>query len=83
MLYYNHKWLKATCEIPKYGGSQMNNKQFFFCYSSQLFKYLTEENSFDYITIAREPKNNKMFSLFFRTNKLNQKLIEYSAWKKG
>jgi len=61
----------------------MDNKQFLFCYNSSLFRYLTEENNFNYITIAREPKNNKMFSLFYRSDSLNRKLAEYKGQKNG
>lgn len=54
----------------------MDNKQFFFCYNKDLAKHLTN-NNFRYITIAKEPKNLKTFTLFYRSEELENELTNY------
>lgn len=56
----------------------MNN--FFFCYSKSLADYLIS-NNFEPITVAMNPKNNKLFSLFIRNDSFNQMLTEYNQYK--
>jgi len=60
---------------------QLSNKDFFFCYNRDIYFYLTE-NNIDFITIAREPKNNRMFSLFYRSDKVEELLKNYNLEKK-
>lgn len=60
---------------------QLTNKDFFFCYNRDVYYYLTN-NGVEFITIAREPKDNKMFSLFYRSEKVERLLENYYQEKK-
>lgn len=60
---------------------QLTNKDFFFCYNRDVYYYLTN-NGVEFITIAREPKENKMFSLFHRSEKVERLLENYYQEKK-
>lgn len=63
--------------MDKQMDQQLTNKDFFFCYNRDIYFYLTE-NNVDFITIAREPKNNRMFSLFHKTKEVDRLLAEYN-----
>lgn len=49
---------------------------YFYCYNINVSKYLTSKG-IEYITIAKEPKSNKLFSLYKQTKELQQALKEY------
>lgn len=65
----------------KMDNKQLTNKDFFFCYNRDIYFYLIQ-NGLDFITIAKEPKNDKMFSLFYRSDKLESLLSEYNNSEK-
>lgn len=54
------------------------NKSYFFCYNKAVSDYLTS-HGIQLITIAREPKSNKLYSLYERTPKLNSLLDTYTS----
>lgn len=55
----------------------MDNKQFFFCYDANLSYYLKYHKGFNYITKAINPNSNKIFWLYWRSEKLNQSIKEF------
>lgn len=57
----------------------MKNKDFFFCYNKQLFIFLHDVKSIDYITIAKNPTTEKTFSMFYKNDILQNALDEYKS----
>lgn len=58
---------------------QMLNKEFFFCYNKQLFTFLHDIKGIDYITIAKNPTTDKTFSLFCKSESLQNALNDYKS----
>ncbi|RIJ63792.1 hypothetical protein [Rummeliibacillus sp. POC4] len=58
------------------------NKEFYFCYSGHLSKFL-QSKGIRYITKAITPNTNQMFTLFKVTDELSQALIEYKPIKEA
>lgn len=54
--------------------------EFFYCYNINVSKYLTSLG-IKYILVAREPKSNKLFSLYPQTEELTQALLDYNKGK--
>lgn len=54
----------------------MNPSDFFYCYNIQVSKFLTSKG-IKFIHVAREPKSNKLYSLYVNTSELNMALKEY------
>lgn len=52
------------------------NRDFFFCYSNQLSKFL-HSKGIGYITIARDVHSEKIFSLYPKNMELRTALDEY------
>ena len=59
------------------GGIQMRNSDFFFCYNAKLYKYLTREKGIPYVTTAKNAKDDRIFTLFYRTDQLADAIKEY------
>ncbi len=55
-----------------------NNINFFYCYSKNLSDYLTSQN-IKRVTIAKEPKTNKLFSLYIINDDLQQAIDKYKT----
>lgn len=60
----------------------MDKSNFFYCYNPKLFKYLHEEKSLSFITIAKNPTTNKTFSIFCKSDSLQNALDEYKVLQK-
>lgn len=58
----------------------MEKDQYFFCYNKHISDYLTERG-IKYITVAKEIKNNRLFSLYKQTKELSRALEEYKLNK--
>lgn len=56
---------------------QLTNKDFFFCYNRDLVNHLISKG-YRFITIAKEPRNLKTFTLFYRSDNLEQELKNYN-----
>ncbi|WP_369903110.1 hypothetical protein [Bacillus manliponensis] len=52
-------------------------KEYFFCYSTNLHKFLRYEKGIKYICTARHMTSNKQFWLYERTEELKIALVEY------
>ncbi|MFV2046877.1 hypothetical protein CJ195_21855 [Bacillus sp. UMB0899] len=59
----------------------MNNKNFFFCYNKAVSDFL-KDKGVQFITVAIEPKSQKMFSLYQVDDNLQQALNEYKQQNK-
>lgn len=57
---------------------QLDNKDFMFVYNVELAKFLIDKGN-RYVTIAKEPRNLKTFTLFHRNKKMEQDLKEYKS----
>lgn len=57
----------------------MNKQDFFFCYNKRLFSFLKDVKGIDYITTAINPTTKKIFSLFFKDDKLQSAIDEYKS----
>jgi hypothetical protein len=55
----------------------MQPKDFFYCYNINVSNFLTSKG-ISFIHIAREPKSNKLYSLYLKTNQLQAALKEYN-----
>ncbi|MEC1720603.1 hypothetical protein [Schinkia azotoformans] len=55
-------------------------KNYFFCYNKKLSDFLTTKG-IQFITVAKEPKSGKLFSLYFIDTKLQQAIEEYKQSK--
>jgi hypothetical protein len=60
----------------------MDNKDFFFCYDRGLATHLRNE-SIPFITVAMNPSSKKVFTLFFRNEKLYEEINSYKGTKKA
>lgn len=60
----------------------MKNTDFFYCYNKQLFTFLHDVKSIDYITIAKNPTTGKIFSMFYKDDILQIALDEYKSLQK-
>ncbi len=60
----------------------MKNTDFFYCYNKQLFTFLHDIKSIDYITIAKNPTTGKTFSMFYKNDILQIALDEYKSLQK-
>lgn len=56
------------------------NEDYFYCYDRLLFDYLSNAG-FRFITKARNIKDNRVFSLFERTNDLDYHLSKWMELK--
>ncbi|WP_042346070.1 hypothetical protein [Bacillus massiliigorillae] len=56
----------------------MNNKDFFFCYNRKVYNYLTKLKNIEYITIAKNPSTDNIFTLFMKSDELQKALDEYN-----
>jgi hypothetical protein len=56
---------------------QLQSTDFFYCYSKQVSDYLTSLG-INKITVAREPKSNRLFSLYYQSDELKQALTKYN-----
>ena len=57
------------------------NKDYFFCYSQRLSKYLMSQG-IGYITIAKDMNTDRVFSLYPKSVELQVALDEYSQTTK-
>lgn len=55
----------------------MNQKRYFFCYSTNLYEFLKNSKGHKYIVTALNDKTMKRFWLFEKTEELNKSLVEY------
>ncbi|MCY9007166.1 hypothetical protein [Peribacillus frigoritolerans] len=60
----------------------MSNKDFFFCYDKKLFRYIKDVKGLDYITIAKNPTTDKTFSMFMKSDQLQNAINEYKSLHK-
>jgi hypothetical protein len=60
----------------------MKNSEFFFCYNKQLFTFLHDIKNIDYITIAIHPKTKRTYSMFYKSETLQNALDEYKQIQK-
>lgn len=60
----------------------MEQREYFYCYNIAVSRYL-ESKGIKYITVAREPKSNKLFSLYEQTQELTDLLREYKFNKQS
>lgn len=56
----------------------MDEKKYFFCYSTNLYEFLRYEKGFKYICTAYHHKTKCQFWLFERSDELNKALDEYA-----
>lgn len=59
---------------------QLTNKDFFFCYSKHLAAYI-EQKGISYITVAKNIKTDGVFSMFPKSDELNEVIKEYNKEK--
>lgn len=61
----------------------MNNikKDYFFCYSLEMSKYIRNVGNIDFITTAINPTTKKVFTLFRRSDELAKTIDEYKQSK--
>lgn len=57
------------------------NKEFFFCYSSELHSYI-QRNNIKYVCAARHEDTYKKFWLYIKTDQLSKILKQYSLLNK-
>ena len=55
----------------------MNKQNLFFCYDIKLFKYIKNVKGIDYLSVAKHPKTDKLFSIFYKSNELQAAINEY------
>ena len=60
----------------------MNKKGYFFAYNKRLAAFLHMDKGIEYITIAQDPKSNKIFTLFKLTKEVENALDEYKKLTK-
>jgi hypothetical protein len=63
----------------KEGDSMFTKNEFFYCYSSKLFKFLTKDKGFYYICSGVHDQTKVRFFQFKRTDLLLTALSEYKA----
>lgn len=56
-----------------------NERDFFYCYSTNLFRYLKIEKKISYICCGLHEKTLCKFWQFARTKRLERALLEYGA----
>lgn len=56
----------------------VQNKDYFFCYSKSLCDYLHYQMGFGIITIAKNLKSDKVFSLFEQSLELDEAIKKYT-----
>jgi hypothetical protein len=56
---------------------KLSHINYFFCYDSELSRYLKFEKGFSFITSALHPKSIRLFYLYKRDDKLNEAINEY------
>lgn len=56
----------------------VKGKDFFYCYNLKLSDYLSEKG-FKYITKAISLDNNKVYSMYYKTNELQKAIDEYKS----
>lgn len=56
----------------------MDLKNFYFCYSDKLLKFLRYEKDLKFLITARHIETNNQFWLFNRTQELEDALTEWS-----
>lgn len=54
----------------------MSQKNYFFCYNKKVSDHL-KDSGIEWITVAKDPKTNKIFSLYVINEDLQQALDEY------
>lgn len=59
----------------------MNNSKYFFAYNKNVYKYLHDVKGIEYITIAQDPRTQKVFTLFENTEEVTNALREYRKLK--
>ena len=57
-----------------------SNKGYFFCYNKTVSDFLNGKG-INFITVAKDPKTGKMFSLYKRSSELQRVLDEYRESK--
>lgn len=55
----------------------MNKSSFFFCYNKKMFKYIHDIKKIQYITIAKNPTTDQIFSLFVKSTELQRAIDDY------
>lgn len=60
-----------------------NNKEFFYCYSMKLFKFLRMDREINFICSGLHEKTKQKFWQFKRTDELNIALVEFSQQHYG
>lgn len=58
----------------------MNKGQFFYCYQKHVSDYLTSKGV-NFIHIAMEPKSQKLYSLYYINQELQDALKQYKLSK--
>lgn len=53
------------------------NSNYFYCYDSKLAQYLRHEKKINYITIAKNPNTDRLFTLFQRTQVLSDAIANF------
>lgn len=54
------------------------NKDYFFCYSKSLCDYLHYQKGLGIITVAKNLKSDRVFSLFEQSAELNEAIKNYN-----
>ena len=57
------------------------NQKYFFAYNKNVYKYLHDTKGIEYITIAQDPRTQRVFTLFENTEEVTQALKEYRELK--
>ena len=55
----------------------LTNADLFYCYSKQLNKYINKHSNIKPLTLAINPKSGQRFSLYYRSNQLEDVLDRY------
>lgn len=55
---------------------QLTNKDFFFCYSPQLSKFL-EQEGYNYIVVGVNPKSKQTYSMYQKSEGLSKAINKY------
>lgn len=61
-------------------GKQLTNRDFFFCYSPHLSKFLSSKGH-KYIVIAVNPKSKQTYSMYLKSDELSNSINEYREIK--
>jgi hypothetical protein len=58
---------------------RITNDDIFYCYNKRLFTFIKEIKNIDYLTIAKHPVTDKIYSMFIKSEELQMAIDEYKS----